>query len=126
MFGTHPASTDILLGVLILTTEFLQTLILPPKSACLIGFGDCAVIISMHDDKASFDLPFSPSSRGKKNKPQKTATATTTTKKKKTRNKQWILPNLLLWTVRFDSGILEVMVAPLIHVENLMWGNNLE
>jgi hypothetical protein len=42
------------------------------------------------------------------------------------RNKQWILPNLSLWTLRFDSGILEVMVAPLIYVENLMRGNNLE
>jgi len=70
------------------------------------------VIMSTRDNKASFDLPLSPSSEGKKKQPQKTAATT--------------LPNLSLWTLRFDSGILEVMVAPLIYVENLMWGNNLE
>jgi len=37
----------------------------------------------MCDNKASFDLPLSPSSEGKKKQPQKTA-ATTTTKQKQT------------------------------------------
>jgi len=77
--------------------------------------------MSIHDNKASFCLPLSPSSGGKKNQPQKKQQ-----QPQQNRNKQWILPNLSLWTLRFDSGILEVMVAPLIYVENLMWGNNLE
>jgi hypothetical protein len=38
--------------------------------------------MSIHDNKASFGLPLSPSSGGKKNQPQKTAT--TTTKQKQT------------------------------------------
>lgn len=77
--------------------------------------------MSMPDNKASFDLPLS-LLWGE----EKPTTKNINNNEKKTRNKQWILPNLLLWTLRFDSGILEVMMAPLIYVENLMWGNNLE
>jgi len=40
--------------------------------------------MSMRDNKASFDLPLSPSSEGKKKQPQKTAATTTTTKQKQT------------------------------------------